>query len=87
MPGPEPDGRHGRKADSSDLATGYRKAMPILAASTRLVVATGVFTAIGWWLDGKLGHGVPWLTIVGAVSGTVGGLVSFLRTALGKSDK
>jgi len=86
MPGPDPEGPDRKQEDLSDLASGYRKAMPYLAASTRLVVSTGVFTAMGWWADKKLNHSVPWLLILGAVIGTVGGLVSFLRTALGKSD-
>jgi F0F1-type ATP synthase assembly protein I len=68
----------------SNLADGYRKAAPYLAASTQLVAAVGVFTALGWWLDKKLGHEVPWLLMLGAVVGMAGGFVSFFRTVLGK---
>ncbi len=84
---PDPDDRERREWDEeglSNLADGYRKAAPYLAASTQLVAAVGVFTAIGWWLDKKLGHEVPWLLIVGSVVGMIGGFVSFFRTVLGK---
>jgi ATP synthase protein I len=66
----------------SGLAEGYRKAAPYLAASTNLVVAVGVFTAIGIWADRKFGFKVPWLTLAGALIGMTGGMISFFRTAL-----
>lgn len=86
----DPGDRERRDRDEqglSDLAEGYRKAAPYLAASTQLVAAVGVFTALGWWLDRKLGHRVPWLLMVGAVVGMVGGFVSFFRTVLGKNRR
>jgi len=67
----------------SNLAEGYRKAAPYIAASTSLVGSVVVFTLLGHWLDGKLGHMVPWLTLVGATVGMVGGFVSFFRQVLG----
>lgn len=84
---PDPGDRERRDKDDeglSNLAEGYRKAAPYLAASTQLVGAVGVFTALGWWADEKLGHRVPWLLMTGAVVGMVGGFVSFFRTVLGK---
>ncbi len=87
---PDPDDRERRDREDeglSDLASGYRKAAPYLAASTQLVAAVGVFTALGWWLDQKLGHRVPWLLMVGSVVGMIGGFVSFFRTVLGKNKR
>ena len=85
---PDPGDRERRGKDDkdglSDLAEGYQKSAPYLAASTSLVASVGVFTALGWWLDKKLGHEVPWLLMVGAVVGMTGGFVSFFRTVLGK---
>jgi F0F1-type ATP synthase assembly protein I len=85
---PNPEDRERRAKDEreglSNLAEGYQKAAPYLAASTQLVAAVGVFTALGWWLDKKLGHEVPWLLMLGAVVGMAGGFVSFFRTVLGK---
>jgi F0F1-type ATP synthase assembly protein I len=82
-----PDGRErrdGKDEDLSDLASGYRKAAPYMAASTQLVVAVGLFTALGWWADKKLGHQVPWLLMLGSVVGMIGGFLSFFKTVLGK---
>jgi F0F1-type ATP synthase assembly protein I len=85
---PDPDDRERRERDEreglSNLADGYRKAAPYLAASSQLVIAVGLFTAVGWWLDKKLGHEVPWLLMVGAVVGMTGGFLSFFKTVLGK---
>ena len=85
---PDPEDRERRERDEkeglSDLAEAYQKATPYIAASTQLVAAVGVFTALGWWLDKKLGHEVPWLLMVGAVVVMAGGFVSFFRTVLGK---
>ncbi len=83
---PVPPGRKGPKDDEglSDLAQGYQKAAPYLAASTSLVASVGVFTLLGWWLDRRLGHEVPWLLMVGAAVGMTGGFISFFRTVLGK---
>lgn len=71
----------------SNLAAGYQKAAPYLAASTTLVVSVGGFAWAGYWLDGKLGHTTPWLLLIGAGVGMVGGFISFFRTVLGASRK
>ena len=70
----------------SNLAEGYRKASPYIAASTSLVAAVGVFTGLGIWLDRKF-QTTPWLTLVGVVVGMTGGFISFFRTVLGKNGK
>lgn len=72
------------KEKLSNLAEGYRKAAPYMGASSALVGAVGGFTALGWWLDKKLEHETPWLLMLGAVFGMVGGFISFFRTVLGK---
>lgn len=68
----------------SDLAEGYQKATPYLAASTSLVAAVGVFTGLGVWLDRKFSTS-PWLTLLGAVIGMTGGFISFFKAVLGKT--
>ena len=67
----------------SNLAEGYQKASPYIAASTSLVAAVGVFTGLGIWLDRKFGT-TPWLTLVGVIVGMTGGFISFFKTVLAK---
>jgi F0F1-type ATP synthase assembly protein I len=43
----------------------------------QFTLTIGVFGAIGWWLDGKLGTD-PWLLIVFIFLGFFGGLVSMV---------
>jgi F0F1-type ATP synthase assembly protein I len=86
---PDRDDRERRGEEDeglSNLADGYRKAAPYLAASTQLVAAVGIFTALGWWADQKLGNKVPWLLMLGSVVGMTGGFISFFRTVLGKKN-
>ncbi len=66
----------------SDLAKGYQKASPIIAASTSLVVAVAAFTGLGVWLDKRFGTS-PWLTLAGALLGMTGGFIGFFKTVLG----
>ncbi len=70
----------------SDLAEGYRKATPIIAASTSLVAAVAVFTLLGVWLDRKFATS-PWLTLAGALVGMTGGFISFFKAALGTRNR
>ena len=77
--------RTGKDDRGSDLAEGYRKAAPYMAASTSLVIAVLVFTGIGIWIDRKIGGQVPWFTMLGAIIGMTGGFISFFRTVLGKN--
>lgn len=71
----------------SNLASSYQKAAPYMAASSALVASVGVFAGVGYWLDQWLEHEVPWLFIVGAVVGMIGGFISFFKTVLGASRK
>ena len=71
----------------SNLAAAYRKAGPLMAASTQLVAAVGLFCWAGYWLDQKLGNRTPWFLLLGAALGMTGGFISFFRTVLGKKNK
>jgi ATP synthase protein I len=85
-----PDDRERRGKDEeglSNLALAYQKAGPYLAASTTLVASVGVFAAIGWWIDGKVGTQKPWFLIGGSILGMAGGFISFFRQVLGNQKK
>ncbi len=85
-----PSDRERRAPDEeglSNLADGYRKAAPYIGASTTLVASVAGFSLFGYWLDGKLGHETPWLLIVFAILGMVGGFISFFRIALGSTSR
>jgi ATP synthase protein I len=85
VPGPrDPERPDEENQGLSNLAQGYRSAAPYMAASTQLVASVAVFTLLGWWLDGKLGHETPWLLLLGAAVGMTGGFIGFFRTVLGK---
>ncbi len=73
-----------RRSDEglSSLADGYRRAEPYMAASSTLVASVIGFTALGYWLDRKMGHSVQWLLLVGAAVGMLVGFVSFFRQVL-----
>jgi len=71
----------------SNLAAAYQKAGPLLAASTQLVAAVGIFSWVGYWLDQKLEHKTPWFLLLGAALGMTGGFISFFRTVLDKKNK
>lgn len=87
MAGPGDRERGTEEEKLSSLASGYQKAAPYMGASTTLVVSVAVFTFGGHWLDEKLEHEIPWMTIVGAFIGMAGGFVSFFRTVLGTTKK
>jgi len=85
-----PSDREPRAPDQrglSSLAAGYRKAAPYMGASTTLVAAVGGFAAFGWWIDQKLDHETPWVMVIGAILGMIGGFISFFRTVLGTGKK
>jgi len=86
-----PDDRERREREEeeglSGLALAYRKAAPLMAASTTLVASVGVFAGLGYWVDRKLNHEVPWLLLVGAAVGMTGGFIAFFKTVLGQKDK
>ena len=54
---------------------------PYFTIGMQLAIAVVAFFFLGKWLDGKFGTS-PWLMITGAVLGAVGGMISFLRTAI-----
>jgi hypothetical protein len=86
----EPGDRERQERDEqrlSGLAEAYRKAGPITAASTSLVVAVGLFTYLGHVADEKLGNRTPWLTLIGVAVGMTGGFISFFKTVLGRKKK
>jgi ATP synthase protein I len=76
--------RRDRDQGLSSFARGWRASERYAGASMTLVAAVGGFAALGYWLDRKLGHEVPWFLMAGAVIGMVGGFISFFRTVLGK---
>lgn len=76
-----------RLGKTTGLADGYRKAEPYMAASSTLVAAVAGFTALGYWLDRKMGHSVQWLLLVGAVVGMVVGFVSFFTRIMRPTRK
>ena len=63
----------------------YRKAGPYLDASWQLIGSVGLWTAVGYFLDRKLGTR-PWLLVGGSVLGMGLGFYLFFRAllALGK---
>jgi F0F1-type ATP synthase assembly protein I len=71
----------------SNLALAYRKAAPMMAASTQLVASVGLFCALGWWGDQKLEHRTPWLLLLGAAVGMTGGFIAFFRMVLKSNEK
>jgi ATP synthase protein I len=88
VPGPGDREREDQEQKGlSNLASGYQKAAPYLAASTSLVAAVGVFLGLGYWLDKKLGNQVPWFTMLGALIGMAGGFISFFKTVLGTRNR
>jgi ATP synthase protein I len=85
-----PDDRERREREEeglSSLAQAYRKAAPIMAASTQLVASVGLLAGLGYWADTKLKHTVPWLLLIGAAVGMTGGFIGFFWTVLGHKDK
>jgi F0F1-type ATP synthase assembly protein I len=49
----------------------------------QLAIATGLFLAAGWWLDGKAGT-APLFTILGALFGASAGFYSMIRSLKSK---
>jgi hypothetical protein len=83
----DPERRDSEKGDLSGLAEAYRKAGPITAASTSLVIAVGFFTWLGHVADGWMENKTPWLTLVGVAVGMTGGFIGFFKTVLGTNKK
>lgn len=66
------------KSSGEDAGASYRKAGPYLNASWSLIGSVGLWTAVGWWLDGKL-ETRPWLLVTGAVLGMGLGFYLFFK--------
>ncbi len=60
------------------VASAYRRAAPYLDASSQLAGSVGMGTALGWWLDRRLGTG-PWLLVAGALFGIGTGFYLFFK--------
>ena len=60
------------------VARSYRKAGPYIDASWQLVGSLGLWTVVGWYLDGKLGT-KPWLLVAGSLLGMGLGFYLFFR--------
>ncbi len=61
---------------------GRREPNPLVlgGAAAELGLVVAALTALGWWIDGKLGTS-PWCTLTGAAIGIIGGLYNLWRTA------
>jgi hypothetical protein len=81
--GPQPD-----DSPKASSASAYREFAPFLGLGIQLAVAVVVFYFAGSWLDERYGSSPLW-SLVGVGVGTVGGLIKFVKTALGAdtSDK
>ena len=66
---------------SAGKANTPKQVAPLMGSGIQLTVTVLVFGGLGWWLDGKFGT-KPWLLLAGTVFGAVGGMISFIRTAL-----
>lgn len=72
----------------TSLARTYRDVAPYLGLGIQLAATIVVCFFLGRWLDQVL-NTTPWLMILGAFIGAVGGLYNFLKTVieLGKKEK
>jgi F0F1-type ATP synthase assembly protein I len=61
-----------------DAGESYRRAGPYIDASWQLVGSLGLWTAVGWFLDWKLGTR-PWLLVTGSLFGIGLGFYLFFR--------
>jgi F0F1-type ATP synthase assembly protein I len=74
MPQQSPKGKAQQK---DQKAKGQPPGLKNLATvGTELGLVVAVMTVGGWWLDGKLGS-TPWLLLLGATIGIIGGLYKF----------
>ena len=59
---------------------------PYLTIGMQLAIAVVGFFFLGRWLDDVFGS-APWLMIIGLLLGTVGGFISFFRSAMSMVKK
>jgi len=63
----------------------YQKIAPYLNVGYVWAISVGLLTYVGWYFDKKW-NTEPWLTILGAFWGIIGGFYHFLKTVM-KEDK
>jgi hypothetical protein len=54
-----------------------RSSTAMLSAGLTWVVSVALLAYGGYWLDGRLGT-TPWMLVVGALAGAVGGCIHFI---------
>jgi F0F1-type ATP synthase assembly protein I len=74
---PEPPNRQRPGSSDEDLSSWWR----MTGLGVEFIVAVGLFGAIGWWADRRLGTN-PWLTLVGVAVGFAVGLYGVIRAAM-----
>ncbi len=67
--------------NSQNLAQVYRKIAPYLNIGYIWAASVIGFTLLGMYLDQKW-NTKPWLTLVGAIVGIIGGFYHFIKTVL-----
>jgi ATP synthase protein I len=70
-----------KESAGESVGNAYRKAGPYLDASWQLTGSVALWTAVGWFLDGRL-KTTPWLLVTGAVLGVSLGFYLFFRALL-----
>jgi F0F1-type ATP synthase assembly protein I len=84
------DDRATSPEDDTEGMTPFARAMveagPYLAIGWVFAVSVGLFTLIGWWLDGKFGTGRLCL-LVGAFFGIGIGFVNFFKVVLNRGKR
>jgi ATP synthase protein I len=74
----KPSGRPPKRSSATSGDSGNWHQMA--GIGVEFVAAIGVFTAIGWYADQKLGT-APWLLITGCGLGFTGGLWNMIKAA------
>ncbi len=74
-------------ASGASLGEAYRQLGPYLGLGTELAASVAGMLLLGYFLD-KHFNTSPWLLLVGAAAGLIGGFYNFIKEVqrLGKSD-